>query len=219
MNVKGGMTMNALKQGGRVLALLGLSIMILIGATGTEAAMTNWTETLYTASTGELTFDWDRNSQYELAPFDPTVKEDDITQAASASLVGTVYQFMIPNFFDQLPRKTVQVTISGKSPDSIGGLSLATVLDVFGSDTPLGSQGSVYVPGFFDEGTMSPNLVTEHWHILPNPDWDVVKIWAPAVFELEAIKIQTQSVPLPASILLLGSALAGLVVLRRKRTA
>jgi hypothetical protein len=219
MNVKGGMTMNALKQGARVLALLGLAIMIMIGATGTEAAMTNWTETLYTASSGGLDFTWDENSQYDLSYSKPTLKESPISINPDAGLVGTIYQFTIPNFYDPLPRKTVHITINGTNEEA-SGFELATVLDVFGSDAPYGEIGpSLPVQGHFVSGTTSPTTITQLWQILPNPDWESVKVWAPAAFELEAIQISTQSVPLPASILLLGSALAGLVVLRRKRTA
>ena len=41
-------------------------------------------------------------------------------------------------------------------------------------------------------------LVIEAWEMFPNPDWEVVKIFAPSAFELESIQISTQSIPEPA---------------------
>jgi hypothetical protein len=207
--------MNAIKYAGGMFALLSLGVVLLIG-TNAEAAMTNWTETIYDkASGGELAFDWDINSKYDLAFDAPTVQENRILSDGD-NIVGTIYQFVIPNFYDPLPRKKVEVTISGTNSEA-GGLALAKVLDVFGSDSPYGEpKPSVYVPGHFVSGTTSPTLVKELWHILPNPDWDYVKIWSPAEFGLDNIKIATQSVPLPPSVLLLGSALIGLIFLRRK---
>ena len=208
--------MKATKQKGRMFAVLAVGVVLLMAATGAEAAMMNWTETVYTASSDSWTFDYDMNSQYDLTPTEVTVKKDPIFIAPAVTLVGTIYQFTIPNFYDPLPKKTLQITLSGTNSNA-SGFGLATVLDVLGSDAPFGEIGpSLPAQGQFISGTTSPTLITQLWHILPNPDWESVKIWSPSEFGLDKIKIVTQSVPLPASILLLGSALVGLIFLRRK---
>jgi len=203
------------KQIGKAFAVLMIGAMLLVSATGSEASMMNWTETVYTASNGALTFDWDRSSMYDLAPFDASVKKDQIF-IADQQLAGTIYEFVIPNFYDPLPKKIVDISISGRNSGA-SGLELARVLNVFGSDSPFGVPGpSVPAAGKFVDGTLSSQLVTEQWNIFPNPDFDYVKLWAPTAFELDSIQIVTQSVPLPASILLFGSAIAGLAFVRRK---
>jgi hypothetical protein len=203
------------KNGIKLLVIAIVGTLFLIGVTGAQAAMMNWTETMYTASSGELTFTSDPNSQYELAPFEADVKADQIFIPPD-NIVGTLYEFVIPNFYDPLPKKTVNVTISGGNGGA-SGLELARVIDVIGADTPFGNAGpAVPVRGAFVDGTINPEVVTELWEIFPNPDFEYVKIWAPVQFELESIKIATQSVPLPPAVLLLGSALFGMVFLRRK---
>ena len=199
----------------RLIALAIVGAFFLVGVTGAEAAMANWTETLYTVSSGELTFGWDINSQYDLSPFEASVKIDAIF-TPPAELSGILYEFLIPNFYDPLPKKTVDITMVGANSGA-SGLKLAYVLDVFGVDSPFGVPGpAVPVMGHFVAGTASPTLVTEQWEIFPNPDFEYIKIWAPTEYELQSIAIETQSVPLPPSILMLGSTIFGLGLLRRK---
>jgi hypothetical protein len=68
---------------------------------------------------------------------------------------------------------------------------------------------------------ISPGIVTEYWAMFPNPDFEIVKIYAPIEYGLQEITISTQSVPVPAAAWLFGSGLLGLVGLagaaRRKQ--
>ena len=194
-----------------------VSVLLLIGVTGAQAAssMMNWTQTNYDAASGDLVFDFDPNSTYDLSDFEASVQADQL-YIPQDNLVGTLYEFVIPNFYDPLPKKTVAITIKGANGGAAGA-ELAMVLDVFGADSEYGVPSpAVWVEGNLVDGTKEPTEVNELWEMFPNPDLDYVKIWAPIQFELESIQIVTQSVPLPPAALLLGSALFGLVFLRRK---
>jgi hypothetical protein len=196
---------------GLTLAIVGA--VFLIGVSGAQAAPMNWTETMYTASSGETTFDWDQTSQYDLSYPDGAK-----TLASKLEPLGVVYDIVIPNFYDPLPMKTLEVTINGNN-NGAGGSQLARVLDVLGSDSLYGVPSpALPAPGMFVNGASEPTLVSELWHIYPNPDYETVTVWVPDAFELESIKVATQSVPipLPAAVLMLGPALFGLLVIRRK---
>ena len=178
----------------KILTMAIVGAVFLIGVTSAQAIMTNGTETTYTASDKKITFVADLNSKYRLSPFDANVKVDEIFITPD-TLVGTIYEFVIPNFYDPLPKKTVEITISGTN-DSASGYDMAKVLDVFGADTPFSKSGPAeQVEGFFVSSRETSELVTELWEIFPNPDFEYVKIWVPLNFGLRGIKIVTQSVP------------------------
>jgi len=51
----------------------------------------------------------------------------------------------------------------------------------------------------------------------PNPDWEIVQIFVPDGSALHQVVIDTISTPLPPAVWLLGTALAGLMVIARRQ--
>jgi hypothetical protein len=179
----------------------------------------NGTLTTFNAVTGAVTFDWDQNSAYDITGTDVTLKQDNII--AGVSIVGTVYEFVIPNFYDPLPMKKIEITMTGANAGA-SGFELPRVLDIIGADSDYSNGGpALPVYGSLISGTISPMLVTEYWEMFPNPDFEIVKLYVPVEFELQGITIDTQStaVPIPASIWLFGSAMLGLAGIARSRIA
>jgi hypothetical protein len=195
---------------------IGLAVLLLLGVGNSQAALMNWTETNFDASSGHISFEWDEASNYQISFPSVLFQKEDIL--GPGGLFGSIYQLTIPNFYDPLPLKIINVTMKG-SNSSAQGLELARVLDVDGSDSQYGIP-SPALPTLekFIDGTLSSELVTELWHVWPNPDFEVLKIWAPAEFELQSIEIVTQSVvPIPQTIFLLGSGLVALLGIARRR--
>lgn len=181
-------------------------------------ADSNSTITTFNAITGALTFDWDQNSQYDITGTDVTLNADDIT-TFGPRVVGTVYEFVIPNFYDPLPMKKIEIEMAGANSGA-NGLALPSVFDIIGADSDYTNGGPAQpVFGSFVSGTINPTLVTESWEMFPNPDFEIVKIYVPVEFELQSILIATQStvVPVPASAWLFGSGMLGLVVIARRK--
>jgi len=178
----------------------------------------NATMTSFDAVTGELTFDWDQNSPYDITGTEVFLFSDDIT-SPRGRIVGTVYEFVIPNFYDPLPMKTVEITMAGANGRA-REFNRPFVLDIIGADSDYDDGGpALPVFGSFVSGTSSPTLVTEYWQMFPNPDFELVKIYVPARFDLQSIMIATQStvVPVPAGLWLFGSGMLGLVAVARRK--
>lgn len=211
-----------------VFSLLLASALALLGATGATAGPisglpANGTVTEYDAGSGQTSFDWDADSVYDIVDTEVTVLTSDIAVGGDddngndARTVGTLFEFVIPNFFDPLPEKTIKVTMRGQNSGA-RGLDLPSVLDIIGSDSPFDVPGpSTPVFGEFVDGTFNPTEVVESWALFPNPDFEIVKIFAPTGFELSSIRIETQSIPEPATIGFLGMGLLGLAVAGRRR--
>ena len=181
-------------------------------------AQPNWTSTSFNATTGSLTFDWDQYSQYDITGTDVTVNIDDIFTSGPL-VAGTLYEFVIPNFYDPLPMKKIIISMQGANSGA-SGFALPGVLDIIGADSDYINGGpALPVFGSFVSGTISPTLVTEYWEMFPNPDFEIVKLYVPVEFELQNISIYTEStvVPVPAAVWLFGSGLLGLVGVARRR--
>lgn len=181
-------------------------------------ATPNWTYTNFDAATGNLTFDWDQNSQYQITGTEVILYDDNII-TSGPQLVGTVYEFVIPNFYDPLPMKKIEITMTGAN-EGASGLALPGVLDIIGADSDFINGGpALPVLGSFVSGSISPTMVTEYWEMFPNPDTETVKLYVPVEFELQNISIYTEStvVPVPAAVWLFGSGLLGLVGVARRR--
>jgi hypothetical protein len=179
----------------------------------------NATLTTFDATTGNITFDWDQNSIYEVTGTSVTLYGNNITMPGTG-VVGTVYEFVIPNFYDPLPMKKIEISMLGANSGA-SGYELPGVLDIIGSDSDFINGGpALPVLGSFVSNTISSTLVTEYWEMFPNPDFEIVKLYVPVEFELQNINIATQStvVPIPASLWLFGSGLLGLAgIVRRKK--
>ena len=200
-----------------------LVVVLLWNASLVEASTItapNNTLTTFDAVSGGITFDWDKNSIFDITGTDVTVSQSNIT-ITGPQVVGTVYEFTIPNFYDPLPMKKIEITMQGANGNA-SGLALPSVLDVIGADSDYSNGGpALPVPGSFVSGKTSPTLVSEYWHMFPNPDFEIVTLYVPVEFELQSINIATQStvVPIPASIWLLGSGLFGLMAMAKRNRA
>jgi hypothetical protein len=187
-------------------------LLLAAGAQAISVLPTNGTVTEFDACSQELTFDWDQGSAYDIDPSQLALLQNEIPGA------GVVYEFVIPNFYDPLPKKTIDVTMKGCNPCAFGD-DLAIVLDIIGSDSPYdGSGPSVPVFASLVSRDAEPQLVVEAWEMFPNPDWEVVKIWVPDAFELRTIRIETQSIPEPTTAALMAAGLIGLALAGRRQS-
>lgn len=177
----------------------------------------NTTLTTFNAVSGGITFEWDLSSKYEITGTDVTLFENDII-SSGRKVVGTVYEFVIPNFYDPLPMKKIEIDMHGANWCTSES-ERPSVLDIIGSDSDFNNGGpSLPVLGSYVSGSTSATLVTEHWEMFPNPDFEIVKLYVPIEFELQSINIATQStvIPVPASLWLFGSGLLGLLGYSRR---
>lgn len=199
----------------RYSSLLAALAVSLIVAGAARALPTNGTLTTFDVAGQQLSFEWDVNSAFQIDPDQLSVLQNEIALPGSGLVVGTLYEFVIPNFYDPLPKKTIDIVLVGANTGA-SEAERPSVLDIIGSDSPFGGSGpSVAVLGSLVDRTSEPELVTEAWEMFPNPDWEVVKIFAPLAFELQSIRIETQSVPEPGTAALLVVGFSGLALVGR----
>ena len=178
----------------------------------------NTTFTSFDAVSGGLKFEWDLSSTYDITGTDVTLYENNII-IPGPKVVGTVFEFVIPNFYDPLPMKKIEISMHGANWCASES-ERPSVLDIIGSDSDYIDGGpSLPVQGSYVGGSTTATLVTEYWEMFPNPDFEIVKLYVPVEFELQSINIATQStvVPVPASLWLFGSGLLGLVGFSRRK--
>ncbi len=197
-------------------AILVASVSFTQGATASSVQLPNSTVTTFDAASGQTAFSWDEHSNFEITGKTVTVKTNNIL--AGVTPIGTLYEFVIPNFYDPLPVKTITVEMTGGNPGA-SSADVARVLDIIGADSAFGKPApALPVDGVFVNGQSTPTTSVESWEMFPNPDFEIVKIFAPVEFELQNINIMTQSttVPIPAAAWLFGSGLLGLIGVARR---
>lgn len=162
----------------------------------------------------------------ELAPFNPNTHFPLVAKPGpdviwSASLPGTnlsgIYtgtgddgsyiDFCIPNWIDMEPLKLLWIQINGvwdeAAPPIVSGiLGVKDGVDTFGA--------------FLDSDETFPGFHrVESWEILPNPDWETIRIFLPEGAIVNQVVIDTISFPTPGAASAFG--LAGLALARRRR--
>jgi len=210
-------------------ALLPLLLLVLAApaSAGTlNDDLVNWTETWIEFEEGWTisSFLYDEESDYELTNFDPVLSTDDIL--AGSAPVGTLFEITIPNFFDPLPTKLVDVHFVGLNSGAQGS-ELPSVLSIIGADAPFEGPPGPALPVFgslMDDGvelrdTPDGRDWIEHWELGPNPDFETVLMFVPIGFELQSIHITTQSIPEPSTLALLATGAALLAFRARRRSA
>ncbi len=202
-----------------------LGVLALLAAAGAQATtVPNWTWLTWDSSSGMAPFQWDQASVYPLSQATQAkVEVNEVPHPVGSPAVGTVFQIWIPNFVDPLPLKTVDIYLHSNTVPN----EFPAVWDVKGFDSnPPGTGPVAVVDGTPNspDGASGMDFGTgtwwQQWIIQPNPDFEFIKLYVPAVFELSNIEIHTVStVPVPPAVWLLGSALVGLVSLGRRRSA
>ena len=190
----------------------------------------NWTETWIMPTPGSdspVSVEFASGSNdWELFPISPDVQVGPDCEE-ECDPTGIIVTITLPNFVDPLPRKHIDVLFEGANPDpSI----LPSVIDVTGFDIPFGSDQQEFdvLVGFDAPGQMQliPTdgglIKTELWKILPNPDYEIIRVFIPFEFEWVKLHITTQSlgrvVPEPSALVLASVGMLGLLVMGRRRS-
>jgi hypothetical protein len=222
----------------RAITALLAALLLVAGPASANSTYANWTETWieFDGEEWQVTgFMWDDDSEFDLVDIDPLgtpgVLDDPFILAATVLefdqiVIGTVLEVVVPNFFDPLPMKIVELLFIGQD-DGAQGSDFPRGLDIIGADAPFfGGGPAVPVLGtivaaersdeFFDDTVRTSYY--ERWDLFPNPDFETVKVFIPVTFELSSFHITTQSVPEPSTLALVSFGLVGLVVGGKRRS-
>jgi hypothetical protein len=197
------------------------ALAVLLLASGAQAISVipeNGTVTDFVVEGQTLSFEWDQNSSYDIVHDEAGLFQNEISFPGCLPLDGTFFAFVIPNFYDPLPKKTVDITLGGSNPGA-SGTDLPHVLFILGADAPYNAPGASFpVSGDQVSRVAGAELVTEAWEMFPNPDWEIVSIFVPSAFDLTSIRIETQSIPEPTTAALMAAGLFGLALAGRRRS-
>jgi hypothetical protein len=120
--------------------------------------------------------------------------------------------FNLPNWIDMEPRKDIRIQMSFSGPMDAGAPSVS-LIEAFDRKV---FPGTSYQGVFESRTLVGPGQVYEDWSLMPNPDWEIIKVAVPAGVTLTQVTIDTISwVPSPSSAALL--CFAGLVAAQRRR--
>lgn len=130
--------------------------------------------------------------------------------------IGAPLDFYIPNFVDPLPEKLLRIQYVFER-----SLLPDPGVQVIGFDPTVGSVLGMMVQTSFQTDSFLTNGVfltygLQDWVIHPNPDYERITITGAVGSGLREIKIDTISIPEPATLLLSGLAILGLCLTRRR---
>ena len=107
---------------GRCTSILSALAVLLIaaGAQAISSLPMNGTVTNFDVDSQQLLFEWDQSSQYEIVNTEVGLFQHEISFPGCLPIEGTFYAFVIPNFYDPLPKKTVDITMVGSNASAAG---------------------------------------------------------------------------------------------------
>ena len=121
----------------RSASVLAALAVLLVAAGATQALPTlptNGTLTTFQVGEDQPEFFSDGNSDYPIADFPIKLYQNPITDPDDELIVvGMLYEFVIPNFYDPLPLKTLVISMLGSDP-AASEPELPSVLDIIGAD-------------------------------------------------------------------------------------
>jgi hypothetical protein len=167
----------------------------------------------------EPSLSYDVTTQFYNRP-NPNLNESvsfELPQIYLQTGAANFYTLFFPNWIDQVPLKIGRMQIYwlppvGTEPNTSG----PEILEILGIEGDNDVYGSVTGGGAIDIPPGTDNLLGWYvdFEIRPNPDYERIYFSLPAGSQLQQLDIDTESIPEPASVALLGG--LALLALRRR---